>query len=344
MNNDSSVKHLLHDLNNIFTRILNSVDLIKRKTENAESVLPLLNNIETGTFLAAEMIEETFGIKSSIAKVRNTNLNAIINDIILSSQLQTKYKIEFNVSLEPQLNFIKGKYTDYYRLILNLISNSIEAIEKDGRIDVSTKNLSNQNKVEIIVKDNGTGIDKNNIPFIFSENFSTRNKKNISGFGLSIVKEIVEKYAGEITVNSKIGEGTEFKITFPATIVTEEPNLKSGKTILIAEDENILCDLVSGLLESYGYIVITVANGKEVLENLKLQTPDLLLIDQIMPELTGLECINKIQKEGFSIPIIFTSGSHAELEEAASTNTITKTLIKPYNFEELLKLVKELIG
>ena len=341
---DSSVKHLAHDLNNIFTRILNSIDLLKRKVANIDTVLPLLNNIESGTYLASEMIDDTFGNASKKITQRKINLNSIIADIVRSYTLQQKDKIDFRLSLDKNLNMVVGKYSDFYRVILNLVTNSIEAIDGKGSIKIRTCNLDNDDKIQIIINDNGRGIEEQFLSQVFNEDYSTKNKKKISGVGLSIVKEIIEHYDGIISVLSEVGKGSEFIVTLNSAPILHDMPVLSGKTILIAEDEDILRELLSELLQSYDYTILTASNGIEVLDLLKVRTPDLLIIDRKMPEMDGIICLQEIEQAGYILPIIFASGSPSEFDETLSDNLVSKIINKPYNFEELLSLVKELIG
>jgi len=344
MKQDSSVKHLAHDLNNIFTRILNSIDLLKRKVANIDSILPILNNIESGTYLASEMIDDTFGNTSNKITQRKINLNSIITDLVRSYTLQQKDKIDFQLSLEKNLKQVNGKYSDFYRVILNLVTNSIEAIDGKGFIRIKTCNLENEDKIQIIINDNGSGIEKQSLSQVFDEDFSTKNKNKISGVGLSIVKEIVEDHGGTISVSSEVGKGSEFIITLNSAPILHDKPAQSGKTILLAEDEDILRELLTELLQSYDYSILTASNGIEVLEILKVRTPDLLIIDKKMPEMDGLTCLHEINKAGYVLPIVLASGSPSEFDETLPNNFISKIINKPYNFEELHSLVKELIG
>lgn len=367
MNNNSSIKHLAHDLNNIFTRILYSVDLLKRKVGGFDAVLPLLNSIESGTYLASEMIEETIGTETLWTARRRININSIVTDVVSSFLplekigdgaaekpfgkssltgfiLHQKEKINFQTNFAPNLKPVHGKYSDFYRIFLNLITNSVEAIDGKGNISISTANFEAEEKIEIKIKDSGSGIEKTNLDHVFDEDFSTKDKSKTSGIGLSIVKKIIEEYNGTIKVSSEVGRGTEFTITLPAAEVSKTETNAKGKTILIAEDEDILRELLVALFQSYDYTVLASSDGKEVLDLLKIRIPDLLVIDRKMPAMDGITCIREIRSTHRNIPIILASGSPAETNETTEQITINKTINKPYNFEELLTLVRELIG
>jgi CheY-like chemotaxis protein len=343
MNTDNSSKHLAHDLNNIFTRILNSIDLLKRKVPASKEILPLLNSIEAGTYLASEMIGENFSDNPGSKSKRKINLNSIISDVMRSFSVQQKDKIEFKLDLHPDLKQVSGKYSDYYRVILNLLINSVESFTQGGIISLTTSNIENASSVEFRIRDSGPGIPEENIPIIFDESFSTKRKNTVSGIGLSSVKKIVEDNDGIISVESRHGEGTQFRIVLPAAQTSDIRHSDSGKTILIAEDEEILCELLSELLQSYNYTVLSSSTGREAMEILKVRTPDLMIIDRQMPEMDGTDFLNAVSVLDYNIPVILATGSplgDGEKEKIRADRVINK----PYNFEELLSLVRELIG
>ena len=340
-----SLEHLAHDLNNIFTRILNSVELLKRKSGNAEDILHLLRNIESGTYLASEIIEDAVDTNhEKILIQKKLNLNSIITDVVGTFGYIQKNKTVILLNLESQLDLVKGKYTDFYRVIMNIITNALEAIEHGGQIVISTKNVGKE-KIELTIRDNGSGIEASILEHIFDENFSTKSRSGPSGLGLSIVKNIIESYQGNIIISSSVNQGTEFKITIPASHseIKTESKLKS---ILIAEDENIQRELLTELFVEHNYSIISAAGGQEVLKLLQHNSPDLIIIDGKMPEMDGIECIHEIRKMKNEVPLIFASGSQSQIEELEKTPSlkIDRVISKPYNFDEMLLVVRELIG
>ncbi len=343
MISDSSSKHLAHDLNNIFTRILNSIDLLRRKVPASQEVLPLLNSIEAGTYLASEMVGENLASKTDGKNSRRINLNSIISDAVRSFSIQHKDKIDFKLDLASDLKFILGKYSDYYRVILNLLANSVESISDTGTISLSTRNADNGAYVQFLIRDSGSGIAQENISQIFDESFSTKEKKHASGIGLSSVKKIIDDNEGTVLVSSEAGKGAEFKIILPAAPPAEANSLSQGKTILIAEDEDVLRELLAELLESYNYSVLPASNGREALDIMKLRRPDLLIVDRKMPALDGLDFLEEMAELNYKVPVILAAGSPLETSEKEKVKA-ERIINKPYNFEELLSLVHELIG
>lgn len=361
--NSNPSRHLAHDLNNIFTRILNSVDLLKKKTQNYDELAPLLGSIESGTYMAAEIIEDFISDSPGKSlKKKRICINSLITELLNTIGVPIKERIHFDLKLEPELNNVEARYSDLYRVLLNLIVNAFEAVNGKGIISISTSNIRSQKKqgaepklfenqsfIQLTISDNGEGIDSSILPLIFDEKFTTKSKKKNSGIGLSIVKKIVEDYGGTIKVSSEKGKGTDFIITLPALYQIDKDSgysSKKTKLILIAEDEEILRQLLSELLESYNYKVISASNGKDVLEELKSKSkPDILIIDQKMPDMDGLTCILKIKELKLKIPIILASGSQGSIaNEENLVRLADKVINKPYNFDEMLSTIKELVG
>lgn len=335
-----SIKHLAHDLNNIFTRILASIELLKLKKQDDETNSNLLNNIEAGTYLASEIINSSIGKSST--QTRRINLNNIIKDIVNSFQGSASGKIKFTLILQPKMKLVNAKYVDLYRIIMNLITNSVESIKEEGNVIVTTKLLNNDEFIQIEIADNGNGINESLYDLIFTDGYSTKSAKDHSGHGLSIVKNLVELYNGTIAVNSSKQNGTQFILRFP---VLSDLKGKDGsqKTILIAEDENTLRYLLTELLLSQNFKVLETSNGKEALKLFQSNICDLLIIDKKMPELDGLECIKRIRNLNSTIPIILASGSQSSDYDKMAELNISFTLNKPYNFEELISAIEELI-
>lgn len=354
-----SFNHLAHDLNNILTRILNSVELLKIKVTNYSDVSTLLSSIENGTYMAAEIIEDVISetTQKQIRKKR-INVNSLLMDLINTIKVQSKDKIIFNLKLEDNIGFVEARYSDIYRIFMNLIANAAEAISEKGVITITTsktgmpskksndpKLFESESFVQIKVMDNGSGIDQTIMPFIFDDNFSTKNRKRNSGFGLSIVKKLVEEWSGSIKVSSEKGKGTEFTITLPMVFHDMISKSSQQKNILIAEDENTLRQLLTELLESYNYSVVSFANGEDVLKYISNNPlPDLCIIDQMMPDIDGLVCIKKIKEINSRIPVILATGStDEEYHNNTTLSIVNKVLTKPYNFEDMLLVVRNLI-
>jgi len=199
--------------------------------------------------------------------------------------------------------------------------------------------------VKFSVSDNGTGISEEHLSRIFDPYFSTKQKETGSGLGLYVTYGIIKAHKGHVDVTSKKELGTTFDVYLP---VFEPKNIEKNevknKMIMLADDEEMLSDLLSEMLESTGYYVIKVRSGEEVLkvltEELKI---DLLIIDYNMPEMNGLDCIAELRKLNFSLPVILSSGSLQFEDSDLKKYKVNSKLQKPYEFETMLATIKKLI-
>jgi len=350
------IKTITHDLNNVLTNISNGVRLAKNNTDNKLQLNNLLTSIENNAEKASNIINEITNKNNPSAKdKKKLNLETIIDETIISvkDSLHDNIKIEF---IQNALyNIIFANYTEIYRLLLNLLINANDALEDGGKISIEMNNWTDniqkpfdKNNLEYVVikiSDNGKGISKENLSEIFTEGFSTKNKnKKPSGLGLAIVKEIIENHNGFIKVESQINKGTSFEVYLPVIIEHNEKISFANQTVIIAEDDFFQREVLKDLLTSLNLKVLTATNGIDVLNLYNKEKTDLIIVDNNMPEMNGIECINELRRTGSNIPIILSSGYPLEeLEKQNLSNGISGFLLKPYNFEAIQNLLLKLL-
>ncbi|MBU1099063.1 MAG: hybrid sensor histidine kinase/response regulator [Bacteroidetes bacterium] len=349
-----TIRAIAHDLNNIFTNIINSIDLLKHSENQVISKAKLLGIIENSSNRALDIISsvlkkstETNTFKSQI------DMNSLLEEISVSFKLFLPDRIKLTTEIQYGLPKILGNYTDLYRSIYNLLINSKEAILGNGEIklaatqclpvDADDSSYKAQRMLFVRIIDTGHGIDETHLDKIFNPSFSTRDKDLVSGIGLNNVKSIIEKHNGKIKVESIKGTGTTFEISLPVLEQSKSIIIDEPKKILIAEDEDTLRELLKDLFESHGLQVSAVKDGLEVIEAVKnFPYFDALIIDKKMPNMDGLECILELHNLGLKIPIILATGSTGEnLHELESEYKINVALRKPYKFDDLLHLVNK---
>ena len=343
-----------HDMNNILTNILNSIDLLKNMDDESISTSKLLGIIENSSNRAADIISSVLSKGSENKSYRNKiNLNSLLDEISSSFHLFLPDRIKFNTNIQYGLPQVIGNYTELYRSIYNLLINAKEAIKNEGTISLSATQLfpveddsqSAQKVISIKISDSGIGISKENIDRIFNDSFSTKITDKVSGIGLNNVKNIIESHKGKIKVNSSQGNGTLFEIQLPVIENKKGTIVNEFKRILIAEDEDTLRELLKDLFESHEFSVTAVCDGLEVVETVKKDPYyDILIIDKKMPNMDGLDSIAEIQKLNVNIPVILATGSTSEdLKELEKEYKITHAIKKPYKFDELLGLVYKIV-
>ncbi|NRD72793.1 response regulator [Shewanella sp. VB17] len=263
-------------------------------------------------------------------------------------------------------NIIYGDEGRMRQIIFNLINNAIKFTEK-GHVLVAVDYQFSEHEssvVNIEITDTGIGIKQKDLPLLFNnfqqiDNASTR-KYEGTGLGLAITKELVELMEGHVTVASQYGIGTKFSVSIPIILgevshLTVQPNDESNQTydleglhILMADDNETNIAVVEVYFEDVNAQLTCVNNGQEVLDSLKENHFDIILLDLGMPVMDGLTCC-KLIREGFvgknkqNIPIIalsaHTTPGHKEKSKTAGFNEYQS---KPIDFPQLFSAIKRL--
>ncbi len=353
---------MAHDFSNLLSSIFGSLNLLKKKIPEREDLYRLLDNIENCSVRAKDLTKGLLSFGKPTPKRKELiKPNQLLSEISKVITQTFPAKITFEKEISDDLYDILGNGTEIYQVLLNLCVNAKEAIDGKGKIALRAQNinindsnllshplLDKGNYVWISVEDSGAGIKEENLTRIFDPYFSTKNKQtgSGSGLGLYVTYGIVQAHKGHIEVSSELNKGTTFDVFIPAfepAATTKQAT--ADKIILLADDEIMLRDLLSELLESSGYNVIRVSTGVEALKVLTEEIKvDLAIIDYNMPEMDGIECIKKIRELQFKMPIILSSGSMS-LDEKIDFRSlkISGVLSKPYEFETMLSTIQKLI-
>jgi len=351
---------MAHDFGNLLSSIFGSVNLLRKRVDEKDSVQKLIDNIENCSVRARDLTKGLLSFGKPTPKRKElVKPHQLLNEISKIVTQTFPKAITFIEEIDENLYDLVGNGTEIYQVLLNLCVNAKEATSGKGQIKIIAKNikinednivyfplLKTGNYVRFSVEDNGLGIEEKHLTKIFDPYFSTKSKDTGSGLGLYVSYGIIKAHNGFFDVTSKLKVGTTFDVYIPAFEPPKEKKVEPAeKIILLADDEPMLGDLLAELLETNGFSVIKVTSGKEVLtlltEEIKV---DLAIIDYNMPGLSGLETISEIRKLNLDIPIILSSGSmwsddRLELEKYQ----ISGQLQKPYEFEAMLAIINKFI-
>jgi CheY-like chemotaxis protein len=249
---------------------------------------------------------------------------------------------------------------------MNLVINASEAMPNGGWLKISTRTVSFDGEycrnckgvksgsyVMLSVMDTGRGMDKETLARIFDPFFSTKQRGSTrgTGLGLSVVQGIAQQHGGHITCESAPGKGTEFKIYFPAIeepladVKTFSPTIQTegSETILLVEDCSPVAELEAGFLGSAGYSVVIATNGREALDIYRKRKEEisLVLLDLIMPAMSGRDCLMELVKIDPSVKVLIASGYAPEDELQSEISPIVKGFLhKPFAISQLLTGVR----
>ena len=217
---------VVHEINNPIAGILNLVMLMKRML--AEQALGpkdidqfnfFLNLMETETRRTSRIVSNLLAFsRQSKLIMRRVNVNQLIErTLLLNTSLLVIANVKSDTRLDANLPEVVGTEDQLQQVLMNLVSNAVQAMEpRDGGVlRIETKLSQNRNKVLIKVKDNGIGIPEENMPKLFEPFFTTKKKGKGVGLGLSVVYGIIQEHGGSIRVESKVGEGSTFKVKIP---------------------------------------------------------------------------------------------------------------------------------
>jgi two-component system, cell cycle sensor histidine kinase and response regulator CckA len=358
---------IAHDLNNILTPIMLSIDMLKglMKDDHSKSIIETIEmSARRGSDIVQQVLSFARGMEGQRIVIQPKYLLKDIEHIVNDT-------FPKDIRLEMQLPHdtwtIIGDPTQVQQILLNLCVNARDAMPNGGPLTIKTENcladehyvaMNKQAKpgsyVAISVTDVGVGIPAEIIGNIFEPFFTTKDLGKGTGLGLSSVKAIVKNHGGFINVYSEPGRGTTFKVYLPAQTSgvevpvegAKEDNLLprgSGETILVVDDEASILSITSETLQTFGYNVMTANNGAEAVAIYAQQKRKIAIIltDLSMPVMDGRATIYAMLKINPKAKIVAMSGmDEADSVAKASTAGIKHFISKPYTATTLLKTLK----
>jgi PAS domain S-box-containing protein len=360
---------IAHDFNNILSAIMGYSELIIDNLAPGSVDRGYQEQIIKASCRARDLVQRLliFSRKQEHQK-GPVKISRVVSEAVKLLRASLPTTIEFDLQIAEDTGVIEADDTQIHQVVINLCTNAGHAMEvRGGTLSVSLQRVElevadGQRPPELApgsyallqVGDDGDGIASEDISKIFDPFFTTKATGKGTGMGLAVVHGIVSSFGGAITVVSEEGVGTVFDVFFPLIdrSVTEEVQAteSSGRRkghILIVDDEEAIINLTSELLERTGYTTTTSTDSNEAL-TLFLETPnafDLLITDQTMPGLTGIELSRRISSERVDLPIILCTGySKIELDEQIQGAGITATLVKPISRKTLVDTIDSLLS
>lgn len=360
-----------HDLNNIIMGAIGGAQLALMQLPEDSEARPLVEQVESSAWRAANLAQQmlTYAGRGR-ASTEPTDISAIVRGMADLIESSVSKKVRLIYDLATPLPAIVGDPVQVEQVVMNLVLNAYEALPaRSGTITVRTglrrfggaeldanflpTPLEPGPYVFLQVQDTGRGMDPPTMARVFEPFFTT--KRAGCGLGLPAVLAIVRGHGGAIAVESTPGEGTCFTVVFPCAPITLQsvptkrpralPVASEGHSavVLLADDDDVVRANAQAALEIAGYTVLLAADGSEVLEVFRRHqhSIDILLVDMMMPGLSGDEVCAAIQKLRPDLPIILCSGYDEQVMETSllpAPESVT-FLQKPYSLSELVHSV-----
>ncbi len=357
-----------HDFNNILQVALGYSELILGDEGLSQRHKADLRKINEASSRGADLVQRllTFSRKSEVKPVP-LNLNHRVTELRKMLERTVPKMIEIQLLLAEDLATINADATQMDQILMNLAVNARDAMPEGGRLVIETANVvldedyaaSHLNAkpghyVLLTIADTGTGMDKETLEHIFEPFYTTKGVGEGTGLGLAMVYGIVQQHGGHVRCYSEPGEGTTFRVYFPALVSDKEPEEKiarsmprgGSETILLVDDEDMIRDLCSRILAKSGYSVITARNGKEALELYIAQRDriSLVILDLIMPQMGGKQCLDDLLSIDPAVKVLIASGySSNDATQEALASGARGFVNKPYDMRQVLGVVREVL-
>ncbi|MBI5691763.1 MAG: PAS domain-containing protein [Verrucomicrobia bacterium] len=357
---------IAHDFNNLLTGIIGYHELAADSVPEDHPARACLAEARHASLRARELVEQilTFGRQSSGGGHVSLDLHGVIEEArrFLRSTLPANVTIELRIA--PQLPPILGDATQIHQVILNLGSNAAHAMRQHGgTLTISAEGAEVTNElafflggspsgsyVRLTVADTGHGMDEATRRRIFDPFFTTKNTREGTGLGLAVVHGIVRAHRGAIDVESKPGAGARFHIYLPASTPEQEaPPVPqeigprgTGELVLVVDDEEIVGTCTKLVLENRGYAAAVFRSAEECLAAVAggITQCSLIVTDQTMPGMQGIELITTLRKQWPELPAVLMSGYFSKISPLELDGIGQVELVaKPFTTDELTSAV-----
>lgn len=346
-----------------FSECIESAKTLEEAKENASDILEAsdtLMEIVNGILDISKIEAGKFEIINSSYNARET-LNSVIK--LIEPRIVSK-GLDFQVYIAPDIpEFLYGDQANVKKIILNLLTNAAKYTDTGFvKFDVNCVKHKNVCRLVASVEDSGRGIKQEKISKLFTrfERFDEDKNTTIegTGLGLAITKQLLDLMGGKIVVQSVYGKGSKFSIALDQIIddnvlkedkqaITSDAKIDvTGKQILIVDDNNLNLKVAMKIMSNYGPTIETVTSGFECLEKVKEHTYDLILLDDMMPKMSGTETLKELKKlDNFNTPVVvLTANAISGMKEKYLADGFNDYLAKPIEKEELERVLNKLNG
>ena len=360
---------IAHDLNNVLSPILMAIDMLQLKTTDEASrkwLDVLRTNAERGGNMVRQVLSFARGVEGERVALQPKHL---IKEIVKILRETLPKSIEIGLDVPNDLKIVSADATQLHQVLMNLCVNARDAMPEGGSISIKAENVYVDENyarmhleakpghfVMISVADTGPGMTPQIQSRIFEPFFTTKEMTKGTGLGLSTALTIVKSHGGFINVYSELHKGSQFTLYLPALerpgtveaagLQTDLP-LGHGELILVVDDEESIREITRSTLETFGYSVLTAADGTEALALYADKKNEIaaVLTDMVMPFMDGSATIRALQRMNPRVRIIAASGLGAGQRAGEGVlEGVSVFLSKPYTAEKLLKTLAKVLA
>ncbi len=348
---------IAHDFNNVLQAMLSHVEMLPRGRSAPDVADARLDEvtalIRRGATLTRQLLLFS---RRETSKPERLDLNRIVGEVASMLQRLLRSDIAFTLDLCPDALPILADRGQIEQVLMNLAVNAGDAMPDGGRLVVRT-GLDPSGSVVVSVEDTGSGIAEDIRSRVFEPFFTTKPAGEGTGLGLSVVHGIVTRHGGKVELESQPGRGSCFTVTLPLAAGTTPPETvkpecrqtpsapRSGRRILVVEDESGARAVLGEILTTFGYEVLAVSTGAEARSLLAGPAFDLLLTDLTLPDESGVGLARDLSARWQGMKVVLMSGfTEDETVRGMVAGGAARFLQKPFNLGALEREVRAALG
>jgi PAS domain S-box-containing protein len=356
---------IAHDYNNLLMGILGNASLMTFDLNNHHPHYEKLKNIESYVQSGADLTKQLLGFaKGGKYEVKPIDINEVVRK---SSEMFSRTKKEVRIHRKIQKNIwtVEADPKQVEQVLLNLYVNAGQAMPGGGELYLQTENVTLDDVytrhfsvkpgdyVKISITDTGIGMDEKTIKRIFDPFFTTKDMGRGTGLGLASAYGIIKNHGGIINADSIINKGTTFNVFLPASDKSIEKTkplnqkaLKGVGTVLVVDDEEMIIDVATQILENLGYSALSARSGTEAIKVYQAHQDEIILVilDMIMPDLGGGETYDRLKKIRPEIKVLLSSGYSIDGQASEIMDRGCNGFIqKPFNIKQLSRKIRDVI-
>lgn len=356
---------IAHDFNNLLMGIQGRTSLMMTETEEGHPYGEHLRGIETHIKNAVDLTQQLLGFaRGGKYQVQTLDIKNLVHNQVEMFK-RTRKEIAIHEKYAPDTGAVDGDQGQIRQALLNIFINAWHAMPGGGDIFVETENVHLEHEmvnpidvkpgphVRITITDSGIGMDEAIRQRIFEPFFTTCEMGRGTGLGLASAYGIIRNHGGFITVDSEVGRGSSFSILLPSSrrqlpLPKErlETPVRGAGTVLLVDDEQMVLEVGRKMLERLGYSVIVASDGSEAIELYASEKNriDLVILDMIMPGLSGKEVCAAMKAENPEIRVLLSSGYSMNEQVNEIMNIGCRGFLqKPFNLASLSEKVREVM-
>jgi signal transduction histidine kinase len=354
---------IAHDFNNLLSAILGNLKLLRKRISDDSSNLRLIDGAIEGALRGVSLTQRLLVFaRGKELQVKPTNVRSLVQGMLNLLQRSIGTTIRVQLDLAPDLSLALADHDQLELALLNLALNARDAMPDGGVLTIGATNesvgsdhqdISAGDYVRLAVIDTGVGMDEATLARAADPFYTTKGVGKGTGLGLSMVQGLAAQSGGTLRLSSRVGAGTTAEVWLlraPAGTVAEAPvpmeatsPVADGRTytILLVEDDALILMSTAEMLKDLGHKVIESYSGPNALDILRSgKKVDIVVTDQGMPDMTGLQLAEQIQTTWPDLPILLATG-YAELPKTGTVNL--PRLSKPYDQEEIAATISRLV-